>query len=62
MERSDQTITDTRKDLLSKMLKKSNAAKVVSKSVTFTNSDVPNFLKKLRRFEKESAKVNHEVR
>ena len=52
---------DTRNDLREAMLKKSNSSKVVTKSVPFANSDVPDFLRELKEFERASAKINHFV-
>ncbi|CAN5165519.1 hypothetical protein BH23VER1_BH23VER1_13470 [soil metagenome] len=56
-----QSVQDVRRDLLANVLKASDPARVVSRKITFSNDDVPNFLRRLREFEAASAKVDHRV-
>lgn len=52
--------TEVRERLTSKMPQK-RKEETVTKTIKFSNRDVPEFLKQLNRFESASAKVDHRV-
>lgn len=52
--------TEVREHLNSKMSTK-RKEETVTKTIKFSNRDVPEFLRELNRFESASAKVNHRV-
>jgi hypothetical protein len=48
---------ETRKKLLAGLVSNSKG-KVITKVIPFTNNDVPNFLRKLKKFEDRSRKIS----